>query len=132
MKSKIIRYAITVLIGVVMAVCVSFIKSLYWLNDTVEIVKVLSDCFSLPGLVLVLFALLVVCSNGGTFDMLTFGVKKVVLLLKRNLSERDRESFYEYRKRRQENKRSFAYIMIVGAVYLAIGIIFIAIYYSML
>lgn len=132
MKSKIIRYAITVLIGVVMAVSVSFIKSLYWLNDTVEIVKVLSDCFSLPGLVLVLFALLVVCSNGGTFDMLTFGVKKVVLLLKRNLSERDRESFYEYRKRRQENKRSFAYIMIVGAVYLAIGIIFIAIYYSML
>lgn len=132
MKSKIIRYAITVLIGFAMAVCVSFIKSLYWLNDTVEIVKVLSDCFSLPGLVLVLFALLVVCSNGGTFDMLTFGVKKVVLLLKRNLSERDRESFYEYRKRRQENKRSFAYIMIVGAVYLAIGIIFIAIYYSML
>ena len=132
MKSKIIRYAITVLLGFAIVVCVSFIKSLYWLNDTVEIVKVLSDCFSLPGLVLVLFALLVVCSNGGTFDMLTFGVKKVVLLLKRNLSERDRESFYEYRKRRQENKRSFAYIMIVGAVYLAIGIIFIAIYYSML
>ena len=132
MKRSIISYAVTALIGLAMALCVSFIKSLYWLDDTTEVMKALSDCFSVPGLILICFALLVVCSNGGAFDMLTFGVKKVALLLKQTLSEKDRESFYEYRKRKQENKRSFAYILIVGAAYLAIGVVFLAIFYSTL
>lgn len=130
MKKKIIRYAITFGIGLILALCVSFAKSLYWLDDTTEILMALCDCFTVSGMLLILFALLVICSNGGTFDMLGFGVKKVIVLLKRHPNERDKERFYEYRKRKQENKRSFAYMLIVGGVYFAIGLLFFVLYYN--
>lgn len=130
MKKKIIRYLITAGVGLVIALCVSFVKSLYWLEDITDIMQALSDCFVVPGLFLILFGLLVVCSNGGTFDMLGFGTKKVISVFKRHPSEKDRESFYEYRNRKQESKRSFGYLIIVGVVFLAIGMIFFVLCYN--
>lgn len=130
MKKKIIRYLITAGVGLVIALSVSFVKSLYWLEDITDIMQALSDCFVVPGLFLILFGLLVVCSNGGTFDMLGFGTKKVISVFKRHPSEKDRESFYEYRNRKQESKRSFGYLIIVGVVFLAIGMIFFVLCYN--
>lgn len=130
MKKKIIRYLITAGVGLVIALCVSFVKSLYWLEDITDIMQALSDCFVVPGLFLILFGLLVVCSNGGTFDMLGFGTKKVISVFKRHPSEKDRESFYEYRNRKQESKRSFGYLIIVGVVFLAIGMVFFVLCYN--
>lgn len=130
MKKKIIRYLITAGVGLVIALCVSFVKALYWLEDITDIMQALSDCFVVPGLFLILFGLLVVCSNGGTFDMLGFGTKKVISVFKRHPSEKDRESFYEYRNRKQESKRSFGYLIIVGVVFLAIGMIFFVLCYN--
>ncbi len=130
MKKKIIRYLITAGVGLVIALSVSFVKSLYWLEDITDIMQALSDCFVVPGLFLILFGLLVVCSNGGTFDMLGFGTKKVISVFKRHPSEKDRESFYEYRNRKQEGKRSFGYLIIVGVVFLAIGMIFFVLCYN--
>lgn len=130
MKKKIIKYAIAFGIAFIMALGVSFLKSLYWLDSTVEVMSALSDCFVVPGLLFILFGLLIVCSNGGTFDMLGFGLKKVILLFKIHQTEQDKEGFYEYRKRKQEHKRSFAYIIIVGVFYLIIGLIFYILYYN--
>ena len=130
MKKNLVRYSVTLGVGFVIALIVSFLKSLYWQKTAEEVMRALSDCFVVPGLILIFFGLLVVCSNGGTFDMLGYGTKKLVLLFKRKPDEKDKESFYEYRKRKQESKRSFAYLLICGAAYLAIGLIFFILYYN--
>ncbi len=130
MKKRLIKYFITAGVGLAIAIGVSFIQSLYWLEDIQDIMKSLSDCFVVPGILLILFGLLVICSNGGTFDMLGFGMKKLVSVFKRHPTEKDKESFYDYRKRKQENKHSFLYLIITGAGFLAIGAIFFVLYYT--
>ena len=129
MKKLVIRYSVTAGVGLAIAVLVSFARSLYWQEDTVSVLEVLCDCFAVPGLLLILFGLLVFCTNGGAFDIFGFGAKKFFGLFKRERTEKDRESFYEYRKRKQENKHSFLYLIIVGAVFLVIGFIFFLLYH---
>ncbi len=128
MKQTVIRYSVTFGVGLLIALLVSFAKQVYWLSDPVEIQQALCDCFAVPGMLLILFGALVFCTNGGTFDMLGFGAKKFIGLFKRNKTERDRESFYEYRRRKQENKHSFGYLILVGAVFLAAGLVFFFLY----
>ena len=92
-----------------------------------EIFKILCDCFTVPGLVLVFVGLLVVCSNGGTFDMLGFGVKKFFGLFKK---ESDKQTFYEYRQNKLANRRSFWYLLVVGGVFVAAAVIFLILYHN--
>ncbi len=130
MKKKLIRYSVTLGVGLAIALIVSFAKSLYWQDTAADVMRALSDCFVVPGMLLLLFGLLVVCSNGGTFDMLGYGTRKVLLLFRRKQDEKDKETFYDYRKRKQESKRSFAYLLICGGVYIFIGLIFLILYYN--
>lgn len=80
-----------------------------------------SDAFVIPGVLAVCFGLLIVASNGGAFDMIVYGVKSVFRLFKKDPLDRKYGGFYEYRKARQEKKRTFWYLVIVGAVYVAIA-----------
>lgn len=131
MKDKIIRYSVTMGVGLGLALIVSFSKQLYWQTDVVKIMRCLCDCFTVPGLLFILFGLLVVCSNGGTFDMLGFGCKKFISLFKSEKKRQEnKQNFYEYRQQKQKKKRSFWYLIICGAVYLVIGIIFLIIFYN--
>ena len=128
MKQTVVKYAVTAGVGLLIALLVSFAKGVYWLSDAVKIQQALCDCFAVPGLLLILFGALVFCTNGGTFDMFGFGARKFIGLFKRTKSERDKESFYEYRRRRQENKGSFGYLFLVGAVFFAVGLVFFFLY----
>lgn len=124
MKKNIVQSLIAAGVGLAIGLIVSFTRKLYWLDDAVSVLEALSDCFVAPGLLLILFGLLVICTNGGTFDMLGFGIRKAFSVFKRSPSERDRETFYEYRARKQENKRSFGYLFVVGGIFTAVGFLF--------
>ena len=80
-----------------------------------------SNAFAVPGILAVCFGLLIVASNGGTFDMLAYGVTSLFRLFKRDPLDRKYGNFYEYRKAKQEKKRDFWYMVIVGGVYTLIG-----------
>lgn len=127
MKRKIINYSAAAGIGVLLFFLVAFIQKLFWQSSQEEIFKILCDCFTVPGLVLVFVGLLVVCSNGGTFDMLGFGVKKFFGLFKK---ESDKQTFYEYRQNKLANRRSFWYLLVVGGVFVAAAVIFLILYHN--
>ena len=130
MKQKLVKYAITLAVGLLIALAVSFVRSLYWLTNAKDIIMTICDCFTVAGAVLVCFGLLIFCSNGGTFDMLSFGMLKVVGLFKRNPGKEDRQTFHEYREAKQGNKRSFGYIVFCGLFYCAVAVVFLIIYYN--
>lgn len=128
MKKTVIRYLVTAGVGLAIALIVSFARSLYWQQEAEDVYQALCDCFAVPGMLLILFGLLVICTNGGTFDIFGYGAKKFFGLFRKERTEKDKESFYEYRQRKQAGKHAFAYLFIVGAAFLALGVVFYLLY----
>ena len=98
-------------------------------NDLIDIYRDLADAFTVPGLLAVLIGALVWVPTTGFFDALTFGVGILFKgLLPFKKGERF-ERFYDYKARKDEKRfTGYGFIVISGAVYLAIGIVFTALF----
>ena len=94
------------------------------------LMKDLCDAFTVPGVIMTGFGALVFATNGGTFDMLAYGIRKLFDLFKRDLTKVKYRTFYDYRQAQQEKKRSFFHFLIVGAAFLLVGIAFLIAYYQ--
>ena len=128
MKNKILRYVITFLIGLVFALLIMIMKGLFSCTNQKIAFQILTDSFFVPGVILICFGILVVCANGGTFDMLVYGVKQFFSLFKKDLTKAKHKTFYEYQQAQKEKKTEFWFLIIDGIVLVAISLIFLGIY----
>ena len=72
--------------------------------------------------------LLVWASNGGAFDIFAYGGRIFVrMFFKKDVLDRKYPTYYDYRESRKGKKRSYWYLVIVGAVFLVVGIILLVI-----
>lgn len=127
MKAKLLRYGITVAVGGVIAVLVFWATGMFVVETKSEIYRSLSDGFFVTGVLIAGWGLLVVASNGGTFDIFGYGAKCFFSLFQfKNKGER--QAFHEYRNAKREKKRSFFYLIIVGCVYIALAALFALLY----
>ncbi len=69
--------------------------------------------------------LLIFCTNGGTFDMIAFGVIKLFDLFKKDLTKVKYRTFYDYRKAQQEKKRNYGHYLVVGGVMVVCCVLFL-------
>lgn len=129
MKKTILRYSITFSIGLIASFLIMLSKSIFSQESSKEVYKILTDAFFVSGVVICGYGLLVMASNGGTFDMLTYGVKRFFSLFQKDISKIKHKTFYEYRMAKQENKNPFWYLVIVGLVLIGISMIFLILYY---
>ena len=116
-----LKYVITFAVLAVFTVLVAWVRGAFISASQKELLGKLSDAFFVPGILAVCFGLLIVASNGGTFDMLAYGVRTLFRLFRKDPKDRKYGGFYEYRKARQEKKRTFWYLVIVGGVFTLIG-----------
>ncbi|MBR1955045.1 MAG: DUF3899 domain-containing protein [Clostridia bacterium] len=93
-----------------------------------ELLKVLCNAFFVPGMCTLGIGVLIWSTNGGTFDMIAFGFVKLFDLFKKDLTKVKYKTFYDYRKAQQEKKRSFSAYLVVGAVFMAVSILFLVLY----
>lgn len=131
--SNFLKYLITSLVGLSIATIIIFSKGILTVETTTQVMAILCDAFFAPGVIFVCFGLIVVASNGGAFDMLSYGVSLIFVLLKKNIKERKYKDFYEYsqaKKEKRKGKSSIAFILIVGLIMVAISMIFLAFYYA--
>lgn len=124
---KVLKYLIPSLICAVIVIVIlatrgSFVKS------GKALIGDLCDAFSVPGMAMTCFGLLVFATNGGAFDMLAFGVIKLFDLLKRDLTKVKYRTFYDYRQAQNEKKRAYVNFLIVGVGFLLVGIAFLLVY----
>lgn len=126
------KYLITAAFGAVLAFIVLLIKDVFHLSQAVDVMKAMCDGFFVSGVLIACFGGLVFASNGGVFDMITYGVKNLFWLFKKNPADRKYKDFYEYREAMKEKKRSYGYMVIVGLAYIAVSLIFLALYYNYL
>ncbi len=72
------------------------------------------------------------CRNGGTFDIMSFGIKSVVDVtypwLFHHPRENKGEKFVDYKDRKRGERRGAADLLIAGAVFLAATIIFLIVW----
>lgn len=124
---KVLKYLIpfllcAVVVIVVLAVRGSFVKS------GKPLISDLCDAFAVPGMIMTCFGLLVFVTNGGTFDMLAFGVRKLFDLFKKDLTKVKYRTFYDYREAQKEKKRSFWNLIVVGLFFVTAAVVFLIVY----
>lgn len=93
-----------------------------------ELVGDWSSSFTVPGVVCLGTGLLIWCGNEGAFDMLSYGIRSLFRLFKKDVKDRKYGDFYEYRKARKERKKPFLYMVIVGGAYTLVGVILVIVY----
>ena len=124
------KYIITFVVGLLIGLMVFVIKDAFDFKDTLKIISVFIDATFVPGILMICFGLLIVSANGGTFDMLIFGTRQFFNLFRKKFNREEAQSFYEYRKAKQDSKSDFLYLIIVGLFYLLLSGVFLIIYYN--
>ena len=113
--------------SLVFALVIFFVGTAAWKlfaqTDPLTIVKILSDCFFLPGVLLVGMALIGWVASKGTFDIFGYSFHGLIGLFKSE-SYYKNESFYDYRVKKDEKRKPFnKEMLLVGLVFLILGII---------
>ena len=116
------RILITLVIGLVFVFMVAASKEVFKETEAKVIFHILSDSFFAIGVVITGFGLLVVASNGGAFDMLSYGVSTFFSFFRRSKA-RKYADFYEYRVAKEKNKHNFGFLLIAGSIIIVIALI---------
>ena len=122
MKKGIIRYLITIVVGLLMAWAFVASRNLFEQTELDVIFQILCDGFFVPGVFITAAGLIVFTSNHGAFDLLSYGLKSFVDMFKR----RDiniRETFYDYKAKKEGKKTGFGFLLICGLFFLALSLI---------
>ena len=119
------KYLITGGIGLLIAFAVAVSKNIFFANELVDVIEILIDSFFVPGILLFCFGLLVLATNGGTFDMLTYGMARFISLFRKDHNDVKFKTFHEYTLAKHEENRPFGYLVFVGLIFIIISIIFI-------
>lgn len=119
------KYLITIGVAVVIGLLVAVSEKIFFLRDTTEIIEALIDIFFVPGALIFGFGILVVATNGGTFDMLVYGIARFASLFKKEHNNVKFKTYYEYISAKHQTDRPFSYLVIVGLVFILISVIFI-------
>jgi len=128
MTKKLLQYGITSFVGLVIVLGVLLIKDTFAETEEVEIWKDLCDGVFISAVFIMSVGLLVIATRGGTFDMIKYAMIRFFSVFKRDVTDVKFRTFYEYRKAQQEKKPDFVYLLIVGAVFLIISFILLAVY----
>ena len=128
-KELIIKYAICFIVASLITVAVFWSSGFFTDNIGVNI-QVLSDGFSVSGILLILFAGLMFVSGEGALLGIGF-VMKSVLMWFVPMGRMHHETYAQYRERKigKTKKRGDNCIFVTGLIFLAIGIIFNIIWY---
>lgn len=121
------KYLIASAVGLAIAAGVFAVRGGFTAGDTAVVLAAFCDAFFVPGVLLLCFGALMFVANDGVFDMLNYGVMKVVKLVQ---SEKKRsafpKTFYDYRKMKSESRKGgFGYLFIVGGAYMALAVLFL-------
>ena len=81
LKNNLFKYGITTLIGAMMAFTTMKSYNLAEAATDMEKYRILSDAFTIPGVILIMVGLLVMVSNGGFFNGMAYAFSYAARLL---------------------------------------------------
>ena len=129
-KSSLINFLICFGIASAIAFIVIWIKGFF--TDSVAVnIQILSDAFSVSGLLLTLFAGLNFISGEGALIGIGFVLRNVVLaFIPAGRLRHEKYAVYRERKLSEAKHKRYDFVFITGITFLAVGIIFTVIWYT--
>ena len=92
--------------------------------------RVLSDAFTVPGLLLIFSGLMVVVMNAGALDGISFVVTYAFKALIPGLHG-TQQSYADYKAEKKEKKiKGYGFLFVVGGINVALSFVFLALFYS--
>lgn len=126
---KAVPYVVSAVVGMVVFTIIVCTKKI-WNYDDKQVLRILSDAFFVPGVILAGVGLLIFASNGGAFDMLSYAFIRFFDLFRRDVRNKKYKDFYEYREAKKDKKRGMAFMLIVGVIFIALAGIMLIAYYQ--
>lgn len=120
MARKLLKYGLTLGIGLAAAVALAAGRGAFAQSAAPLKWQYLSDGFFVVAVMLISAGLLAFVASDGLFDMVSFGVKKVLSLVHRDES-RLSGTFYEYKLMKQGKRGGHGFLLVTGAVFLAVA-----------
>lgn len=127
---KAVPYVVSAVVGMVVFTIIVCTKKIWNYDDGKQVMRILSDAFFVPGVILAGVGLLIFASNGGAFDMLSYAFIRFFDLFRRDVRNKKYKDFYEYREAKKDKKRGMAFMLIVGVIFIALAGIMLIAYYQ--
>ena len=128
MKSKLPRYLAAVTVGIAIAGLVLYNYGFFAMDTAVLRFRCLSDAFTIPGVLLLAVGCLIWISQQGMFDFLSY-TGKVIVDKFRPHAESVRYGDYVLEKNENRKTGGFGFLLITGAAFIAIALLFMALFY---
>ena len=123
------KYLITAAIGLLMVGAIIWSKDIFAQTEPVTIFHILCDAFFAAGVVIFAAGGLVFSSNEGTFDIFVYGISSFVDMFRKK-SQKKYNTFYDYRESREDLKLPFGFLMLTGAVFIAVSLVMLYLYHN--
>ena len=123
------KYLITAVVGLLLVGAIVWSKDLFAQTAPVKVFHILCDAFFAVGVVIFAAGVLVFSSNEGTFDIFAYGVSSFVDIFRKK-SQKKYNTFYDYRESREDLKLPFGFLMLTGAVFIAVSLVMLYFYHS--
>lgn len=129
-KSRIVKYAVTALIGGLIAFVAFALRNFGAAENAAERYRILCDSFTFPGVLLILTAALIALSNEGAFVGIGYAFSHTLRMLIPGMGGRQ-ETYAEYLERKTGKGRvkGYGFILHVGLAYFAVALLFLVLFY---
>jgi len=128
-KKTIIQYVIYFILGLFIVAMGMKSQGFFEATMPLEKIRILSDCLLFPGALFGGIGALTWIAAKGTFDMLGYGFSYFFSGFVN--PKKKRETFYEYKLRKEDDGKWLPELFLVGMFYLLLSIVFVLIYMSM-
>lgn len=125
------EYAITTAIAIGVGVLIALSRGIFQEDEIDMVITIISDSFFIPGVLLICVGLIVYASNEGLFLSISYGFKTIgrTITAKKDEKLMD-EKYHEYYARQIQKKSKCKHFLIIGAVFVVISLLFVAIYFA--
>ncbi len=124
------RYAVTVGIGAGCFLALMLARGGFVEPDPANRWHVICDALAIPGLLFTSIGLLILVSDGGAFDMLKFGIRKLISMIQ-SQEKRDElpKTYFDYKMELAKRPcAGIGHLIIVGLFFLVMAVIALLVY----
>ena len=129
-KAIALKYTIGLLFGSAVAIAICALQGY---DDSLSLAakyRILCDAFTIPGMLLIMFGLLVSVSTTGALDGISYLLKLLVTKLIPLIKSED-VTYYDYvEKKRRNRAKGYGFLYICGFLFLAVALVFLYLYYN--
>ncbi|MCQ2799130.1 MAG: DUF3899 domain-containing protein [Bacilli bacterium] len=129
-RGSLIRIAVAFAIGIAFFLVIIFSKGIINPESQKDMYKILVDGLFVPGIVLLGAGLLVFVTDGGAFDMLAYGIIKLIDVFRKDYENRKYKTFYDYKASKEGEHHHRWYLILTSLPFIVVSLILLIPYYN--